>query len=83
MQKRFPFMKIVLKVLLAVVFVLWSVGAYFHLTDNPASPKFIGFGVILLTLVLMPLFIYHRYKGKDLTKYSLKHNDPNASKIED
>ncbi|NIJ44107.1 hypothetical protein FHR24_000546 [Wenyingzhuangia heitensis] len=76
-------MKILLKILLAIVFVLWSVGAYLFLTDNPKSPKFIGFGVIILTLVLMPLFIYHRYNGKDLTKYSLKHNDPNASRIED
>ncbi|MGY5352394.1 hypothetical protein ACXGQW_07505 [Wenyingzhuangia sp. IMCC45533] len=75
-------MKILLKILLGIVFILWILGAFFHLTDNPASPKFIGLGVIILTLVLMPLFIYHRYKDKDLSKYSLKHNDPNASKIE-
>lgn len=76
-------MKIVLRVLLAIVFVLWTIGAYLHFTNHAASPKFIGFGVLILTLILMPLFIYHKYKGKDLTKYSLKHNDPNASKIKD
>lgn len=76
-------MKIVLKTLVFLVLVLWSIGGYFYATNNPSSPKYIGFGVILLALVLMPLFIYHSYKGKDLTKYSLKHNDPNASKIED
>ena len=76
-------MKVLLRVLLMIVLGLWMVGAFFFLTDNDKSPKFIGFGVLILTLVLMPLFIYHRYNGKDLTKYSLKHNDPNASKIED
>lgn len=76
-------MKILLRILLAIVFVLWIVGAYFHITDNEKSTKFIGFGVLLLAFILMPLFIYHQYKGKDLSKYSLQHNDPNASKIED
>lgn len=76
-------MKILLKILVILVLVLWGIGAYFSFINDDRSPKFIGFGVITLTFVLMPLFIYHRYKGKDLTKYSLKHNDPNASKIED
>ncbi len=76
-------MKILLRILVSLVLILWAVGAVFHFIDKENSPKFIGFGVIILTLVLMPLFIYHRYNGKDLTKYSLKHNDPNASKIED
>lgn len=76
-------MKTLLKILLAVVLILWSVGAFLFVTNDPKSSKFIGFGVLILTLVLMPIFIYHRYNGKDLRKYSLKHNDPNASKIED
>lgn len=75
-------MKILLRIILFFVITLWAVGAFLHLTNNDKSPQFIGSGVILLTLVLMPLFIYHRYNGKDLSKYSLKHNDPNASKIE-
>jgi len=76
-------MKILLRILLFFVLTLWCVGAILHLTNNNKSPQFIGFGVVVLTLILMPLFIYHRYNGKDLSKYSLKHNDPNASKIED
>jgi len=76
-------MKITLKILLSLVCLLWIIGAYCFLTENPKGPKFIGFGVVILTLILIPLFIYHRYNGKDLTKYSLKHNDPNASKIDD
>ena len=76
-------MKVLLKLLVSIVLVLWSIGAVLYIMNNPISSKFIGFGVIILTIVLMPLFIYYRYKGKDLTKYSLPHNDPNASKIED
>lgn len=76
-------MKIILKILLSIVCLLWIAGAYCFLVESSKAPKFMGFGVVILTLILMPLFIYHRYNGKDLTKYSLKHNDPNASRIED
>ena len=76
-------MKILLKILLLLVLILWTIGGYFYVLNDEKSAKFMGFGVITLTFVLMPLFIYHRYKGKDLTKYSIKHNDPDASKIED
>ncbi|MEN8804851.1 MAG: hypothetical protein ACN4EF_03065 [Wenyingzhuangia sp.] len=76
-------MKVLLRVLLIIVVVLWSLGAYFFLIENTKGPMFIGVGVLVLTLILMPLFIFHRYKDKDLSQYSLKHNDPNASKIED
>ena len=68
---------------MVLVLALWAVGGYFYALNDDRSAKFMGFGVITLTFVLMPLFIYHRYKGKDLTKYSLKHNDPDASRIED
>ncbi|MDO3693828.1 hypothetical protein QVZ41_03065 [Wenyingzhuangia sp. chi5] len=76
-------MKILLKILLVLVLASWALGGYFYALNDDRSAKFMGFGVITLTFVLMPLFIYHRYKGKDLTKYSLKHNDPDASRIED
>lgn len=64
-------MKILLKILLFIVLSLWILGVYFHFTNNPLSVKCIGIGVLLLTLVLMPLFIYHRYKDKDMDVYRL------------
>lgn len=40
---------------------------------NPGrGDKFIGIGVLILAFALMPLFLYHRYKGKDLSKYRLR-----------
>ncbi|MDZ7612603.1 MAG: hypothetical protein U5K51_01895 [Flavobacteriaceae bacterium] len=34
--------------------------------------KFIGFGVLLFAFVLLPLFLYHRYHGKDLSQYRFR-----------
>lgn len=35
------------------------------------SQKLIGFGVLGLFLMVFPLFIYHRWKDKDLKDYML------------
>jgi len=64
-------MKIILKILLGIVIFLWIFGGILYFNENPTSGKFIGFGVLILTFILMPLFIYHRYKGKDLNQYRL------------
>lgn len=34
------------------------------------SELLIGFSVFLLSFLYLPLFLYHRYKGKDLSKYT-------------
>lgn len=41
------------------------------LLDVQYSQKLIGFGVLGLFLVVFPLFIYHRWKDKDLKDYML------------
>jgi hypothetical protein len=33
------------------------------------SEILIGFSVFLLSFLYLPIFLYHRYKGKDLSKY--------------
>lgn len=38
--------------------------------DN-SGDFFIGIGVVGIFFLWMPLFIYHRYKGKDIKKYML------------
>ena len=43
--------------------------------------KIIGVGITLMFLVWMPLFIYHRYKGKDVKQYMI--NDDFFKKIND
>ena len=47
---------------------------------NDVSEILIGFSVLALSLLYLPLFLYHRYKGKDLSKYTF--NDKKLRKKE-
>jgi hypothetical protein len=46
-------------------------GYYLNSYEYNGGERFIGTGVFLFAFVLMPLFIYHRYKGRDLKQYRL------------
>ena len=51
-------------------------GAFFSIVlglilDLPYSEKLVGFGVTGLFLVVFPLFIYYRWKGKNFKDYML------------
>ncbi len=65
-------MKILLKILLFVELAILGSGIYLKSIKYPNGEFIIGIGVLILAFILMPLFVYHRYKGKDLTKYSFK-----------
>jgi len=65
-------MKILLKILLFIEIGILGTGIYLKSTNHIKGEFIIGIGVLLLAFILMPLFVYHRYKGKDLTKYSFK-----------
>ena len=75
-------MKIVLRLLLLTVLGLIGYGYYLNLEASGSGEKFIGFGVVLFAFILMPLFIYSRYKEKDLRNYSFKDfaNPPDKKK---
>ena len=47
---------------------------------NDVSEILIGFSVLALSFLYLPLFLYHRYKGKDLSKYTF--NDKKLRKRE-
>jgi amino acid permease len=65
-------MKIVLRIVLFIALALIIFGFYSNLTEEGQGKKFIGFGVLIFAFILMPLFIYHRYNGKDLSRYSMR-----------
>ena len=65
-------MKIILRIILAAVVSLIGYGYYLNLEESGTGEKLIGFGVVLFAFILMPMFIYHRYQGKDLRNYSFK-----------
>ena len=75
-------MKTVLRLLLLMVIGLIAYGYYLNDAAAGTGEKFIGFGVLLFAFILMPLFIYQRYKNKDLRNYSLKDfaNPPDKKK---
>ena len=64
-------MKTLLKVLF-VIFIVWlSVGIYLLKTAHPKAEIVMGLGVFYLSFLLMPIFIYHRYKDGKYKKYQL------------
>ncbi len=65
-------MKILIKILLLSVICLVGIGTYLQSVKVEKGDFYVGIGVLLLAFVLLPLFVYHRYKGKDLSKYSFK-----------
>lgn len=64
-------MQIILRSVLVIVIGLVAFGYYVNFTDEGGGEKFIGIGVLIFAFVLMPLFIFHRYNGKDLSRYSV------------
>lgn len=82
--KSFAYMKTVLKLTLFLSLGLIGYGYYLNSSATGSGEKFIGVGVLVFAFVLMPLFIYHRYKNKDLKNYSFKDfANPPDKKTED
>jgi hypothetical protein len=71
------------KVLIIILIAALGFIAYGYYVNSGSSgegEKFIGIGVLVFAFILMPMFIYHRYKNKDLKNYSFKDF---AKKLED
>lgn len=62
-------MKLVLKLLFAL-FICWiAIGIYLLNTENPTGKLVMGLCVCYWAFVLMPVFIFHRYKNGKYKKY--------------
>ncbi len=69
-------MKYLFGFLLILIAVLLGVGFYVKNSMNFESGQIlIGIGVLLIAFVLMPLFIFYRYKNKDLTGFKFKNSE--------
>jgi len=64
-------MKTILRIILFIILILVAFGFYTNANQDREGEKFIGIGILIFAFILMPLFIYHRYKGKDLSQYSI------------
>lgn len=51
--------------------VLVVLGFYFKSEDIAKGELFIGLGVVCGFLITMPLFLYHRWKNRDVKDYML------------
>ena len=60
-------------IILFVIFLVWmSIGGYLEYTNHPKGPVVMGLGVLFLSFILMPVFIYWRYRGGKYKKYVIK-----------
>lgn len=63
-------MKKILIVLIVVILGLIGFG-YFQKNNGINGDKWIGIGILLVTFVLMPLFLYSRFKNKEIRERML------------
>ena len=53
------------------VFIIGLItGFYCKSTDEIIGNKILGFSVVFLVFIFMPIFLYHRWKGKKLSDYT-------------
>lgn len=61
--------------ILFIVFLCWMVlGVYFIYSEHPKAHLIMGLGVSYMAFILMPLFIFYRYKNGKYKKYQVKSN---------
>ena len=57
-------------IVLFAIFLLWmAIGAYLLNTEYEKAHVVMGLGVFFMAFVLMPVFIYYRYKDGKYKKY--------------
>ena len=62
-------MKLTLKILF-IIFIIWMfLGGYLEYINHAKGPIVMGLGVMYLSFIFMPIFIYWRYKDGKYKKY--------------
>ena len=75
-------MSTIIKILAILIAIAIGTGFYFRIQDNLLlGDRIIGLAVLASAFILMPLFLYHRWKGKRLKDYTL--SDENLKKMKD
>ncbi len=62
-----------MKYIIGILFIasIGSIISGFVLKPEPIAEKFIGSGVVGLFIFVIPLFTYHRWKGRKVNDYML------------
>ncbi|MBP2833254.1 hypothetical protein J8281_13755 [Aquimarina sp. U1-2] len=75
-------MKYVIRILFIGVVVLVCTGYYYKNSGNHAfGDQLVGIGILAASFVLMPIFIYYRWKDRKVKDYML--TDENLKKMRD
>ena len=64
-------MKTAVRIILILNILILATGFYLQYKEVAFAEKVIGFGVLLTVFVLLPLFLYYRYRNKNLQDYLL------------
>ena len=71
-------LKKIINFVLSVNLLIFTVGFYLQYVEkNPKYDKVLGSGVLVLVFVLLPLFLYDRYKDKNIDDYRFKNDEKN------
>jgi hypothetical protein len=55
-----------------IIFIIWMItGAYLVNTEHERAQVVVGLGILYLSFIFMPCFIYYRYRGGRYEKYIL------------
>jgi len=63
-------MKYTLILILILVSITLSYGFYIKSNGDPNGEIIVGISVLAIAFVFMPLFIYHRYKNKNIKDFT-------------
>ncbi len=75
-------MNLFMKILGILILIAIGVGFYFRLTGEVLTgDRIIGISVLASAFILMPIFLYVRWKGKRLKDYTL--SEENMKKMRD
>ncbi|GAB2764117.1 hypothetical protein [Salinimicrobium soli] len=75
-------MNTLLKILGILILLAVAAGFYFREQNEVIlGDRIIGLAVLATSFILLPLFLYHRWKGKKLEDYTL--SDKNLKKMKD
>lgn len=75
-------MRFVLTTLLILVLAGMTYGYYLKESGDFNGEIMIGVGVLVIAFIIMPLFIFHRYKNKDMSSFHID-NFTNRNKEEE
>lgn len=63
-------MKYIIITLLIIILGALTYGFYLKNTGDNSGEIVIGIGVLAIAFIFMPLFIYHRYKNKNIKDFT-------------